>query len=88
MSARVAVLIPCYEDGELLLDAVRSVQEEEPADDHSILGPLKDAPGVYVAATHSGVTLALAIAELLAEEITSGMAPAALAPFHPARFGF
>jgi glycine/D-amino acid oxidase-like deaminating enzyme len=59
-----------------------------PADDHSILGPLKDAPGVYVAATHSGVTLALAIAELLAEEITSGTAPAALAPFHPARFGF
>ncbi|HUH15119.1 MAG TPA: glycosyltransferase family 2 protein [Gaiellaceae bacterium] len=32
MSARVAVVIPCYEDGELLLDAVRSVREEEPVD--------------------------------------------------------
>ena len=59
-----------------------------PADGHSILGPLQDTPGAYVAATHSGVTLALAIAELLAEEITTGTMPAALAPFRPARFGF
>jgi glycine/D-amino acid oxidase-like deaminating enzyme len=59
-----------------------------PADGHSILGPLQGTPGSYVAATHSGVTLALAIAELLAEEITTGTMPAALAPFRPARFGF
>jgi glycine/D-amino acid oxidase-like deaminating enzyme len=59
-----------------------------PADGHSILGPLKDTPGAFVAATHSGVTLALAIADLLAEEITTGTMPAALAPFRPARFGF
>lgn len=59
-----------------------------PTDGHSILGPLKDAAGAYVAATHSGVTLALAIAELLAEEITTGTMPPALAPFRPARFGF
>ncbi|QEX21711.1 hypothetical protein FRZ61_16400 [Hypericibacter adhaerens] len=59
-----------------------------PADGHSILGPLKDTPGAYVAVTHSGVTLALAIAELLAEEITTGTAPAALSPFRPERFGF
>ena len=59
-----------------------------PSDGYSILGPLKDAPGAYVAATHSGVTLALAIAELLAEEITTGRMPAALSPFRPARFGF
>lgn len=32
MPARVAVLIPCYEDGATLLDAVRSVQEDEPVD--------------------------------------------------------
>lgn len=30
--ARVAVLIPCYEDGALLLEAVRSVQEDEPVE--------------------------------------------------------
>jgi glycine/D-amino acid oxidase-like deaminating enzyme len=59
-----------------------------PSDGHSILGPLKDAPGVHVAVTHSGVTLALAIAELMAEEIASGATPAALAPFRPQRFGF
>jgi glycine/D-amino acid oxidase-like deaminating enzyme len=38
--------------------------------------------------THSGVTLALAIAELLAEEIATGAKTAALAPFRPERFGF
>jgi glycine/D-amino acid oxidase-like deaminating enzyme len=59
-----------------------------PTDGHSILGPLKDTPGVYVAVTHSGVTLALAIAELLAEEITTSKIPAALGPFRPDRFGF
>lgn len=59
-----------------------------PADGHSILGPLAETPGVYVAVTHSGVTLALWIAELLGEEIATGRAPQALMPFRPARFGF
>ena len=59
-----------------------------PADGHSIVGPLKDAPGAHVAVTHSGVTLALAIAELLAEELVTGQTPATLSPFRPDRFGF
>ena len=32
MSARVAVLIPCHDDGELLREAVRSVNEQEPVE--------------------------------------------------------
>lgn len=40
--ARIAVLIPCYRDAELAIEAVRSVQEDEPIelvviDDHSQL---------------------------------------------------
>jgi glycine/D-amino acid oxidase-like deaminating enzyme len=57
-----------------------------PADGYSILGPLAEAPGAWVAVTHSGVTLALEIGRLLAEEIATGDMPAALAPFRPGRF--
>jgi len=57
-----------------------------PADGYSILGPLAEAPGAWVAVTHSGVTLALEIGRLLAEEIATGAMPGALAPFRPNRF--
>ena len=32
MSARVAVLVPCHDDGRLVVDAVHSVQEDEPVE--------------------------------------------------------
>ena len=57
-----------------------------PRDGHSILGPLAALPGLFVAVTHSGVTLSLHAGRLLAEEM-AGEAPARLAPFRPARFG-
>jgi glycine/D-amino acid oxidase-like deaminating enzyme len=44
------------------------------------------APGVFLAATHSGVTLALVIGKLLADRITSGKYPAMLDPFACHRF--
>jgi len=58
-----------------------------PADGHSIAGPLAAVPGLHVAVTHSGVTLAPWLGELLAAELAGGAAPPALAPFRPARFG-
>lgn len=58
-----------------------------PADGYSILGPLAAAPGAWVATTHSGVTLALEIGRLLAEEIATGRPPVELEPFRPSRFG-
>jgi glycine/D-amino acid oxidase-like deaminating enzyme len=54
-----------------------------PADGHSIAGPMPGSPGLFVACTHSGVTLSPAIGSLLAEEIATGKRPKALA-----RFGF
>lgn len=58
-----------------------------PADGHSIVGPLAAVPGLFVAVTHSGVTLAPWIGQLLAGELAGGPPAAALAPFRPARFG-
>lgn len=57
-----------------------------PADGFPVLGEIKQAPGCYVAFTHSGATLALIIGELLSWEITTGKAHPMLSPFRPDRF--
>ena len=57
-----------------------------PVDDRAIVGPVAGAPGLYVIATHSGVTLGPWIGRLAAEEITSGRMPDQLAPFRFDRF--
>ena len=57
-----------------------------PVDDRAIVGPVADPPGLYVIATHSGVTLGPWIGQLAAEEITSGRMPEQLAPFRFDRF--
>lgn len=84
---RTRRLIPSFE-GTVLLDqcelgiGVRPV----PADEKSIAGPMPDADGLYIACTHSGVTLALVLGKLLAECIDTGTVPAQLAPFGFSRF--
>jgi glycine/D-amino acid oxidase-like deaminating enzyme len=57
-----------------------------PADGRSIVGWLPGARGLYVAVTHSGVTLAAHLAELITAELAGGTAPAELAPYRPGRF--
>ncbi len=57
-----------------------------PVDGQSIVGPLPGAPGLYVAVTHSGVTLAARLSQLIAAELTAGTQPAELAPYRPSRF--
>ena len=57
-----------------------------PADGQSIAGRLPGADGLYVAVTHSGVTLAAYLARLITAELVTGAAPAALAPYRPDRF--
>jgi glycine/D-amino acid oxidase-like deaminating enzyme len=58
-----------------------------PDDGRSLVGPLAALPGVFVAVTHSGVTLAPVLGRELCRWLASGERPAALAPFGPARFG-
>ena len=57
-----------------------------PADGQSIVGWLPGANGVYLAVTHSGVTLGAHLAHLITAEVTSGAPAAQLAPYRPARF--
>jgi glycine/D-amino acid oxidase-like deaminating enzyme len=57
-----------------------------PADGYPIIGALPSVKGVYVAVTHSGITLGPYLARLLAEEILTGQPPAPLRPYRPTRF--
>ena len=57
-----------------------------PADEQSIVGRLPGAEHVYVAVTHSGVTLAAHLSRLIAAELATGHQAAELAPYRPARF--
>jgi len=84
--ARARALLPGLGDGapvETLAreSTVRIGVRPVPADDRTIVGPVTGVPGLYVIATHSGVTLGPWIGRLAAEEITSGRMPEQLAPF-------
>ena len=57
-----------------------------PADGQSIVGRLPGAPGLYVAVTHSGVTLAAHLSRLITADLTTGTPPAELTPYRPDRF--
>ena len=57
-----------------------------PADGQSIVGWLPGPRGVYLAVTHSGVTLAAHLAGLITTELVTGTAPDELQPYRPSRF--
>ena len=57
-----------------------------PADRLPILGPLPWLDSLYLAVSHSGVTLAPALGRLVAQEITDQPPDGLLAPFRPGRF--
>ncbi len=52
-----------------------------PEDGKSIAGALPGAEGVFLIATHSGITLAPALGSLMAELIVDGVVPGMLEPF-------
>jgi glycine/D-amino acid oxidase-like deaminating enzyme len=58
-----------------------------PADGHSIVGWLPGTGGLYVAVTHSGVTLGAHLAELMTSELLANVTAAELEPYRPGRFG-
>jgi D-hydroxyproline dehydrogenase subunit beta len=57
-----------------------------PSDGQSVVGRLPGADHLYVAVTHSGVTLAAHLSRLIAAELTTGEPRAELAPYRPGRF--
>jgi glycine/D-amino acid oxidase-like deaminating enzyme len=58
-----------------------------PQDERPIVGQVPDATGFYVAVTHSGVTLAPLIGQLVAEEVTTGHPSPLLTEYRIERFG-
>jgi glycine/D-amino acid oxidase-like deaminating enzyme len=57
-----------------------------PLDGQSIVGPVPGAEWLYVAVTHSGVTLAAHLSRLIAAELITGAEAAELTPYRPDRF--
>jgi glycine/D-amino acid oxidase-like deaminating enzyme len=57
-----------------------------PADGKSIAGPIPAAEGLHIALTHSGITLAPALGELIADCIETGTLAPQLEPFGLERF--
>ncbi|MGD0246676.1 MAG: FAD-dependent oxidoreductase [Streptosporangiaceae bacterium] len=57
-----------------------------PTDGQSIVGRFPGTPGIYVAVTHSGVTLAAHLSRLIAQDLTADPPPADLTPYRPGRF--
>jgi glycine/D-amino acid oxidase-like deaminating enzyme len=79
---RAAERLPGFAGAALLDDCRLAIGVRPyPADGVSLAGPLPGAAGLYVIATHSGITLAPALGRLIAETISTGRTPEALAPF-------
>jgi glycine/D-amino acid oxidase-like deaminating enzyme len=57
-----------------------------PADEYPIVGFAPNCPNLYIAAMHSGVTLAPLIGQLAASEILDGARVSLLETYRPARF--
>lgn len=84
---RAQRFLPTFRGRELIDDCrldvgVRAV----PADGMSIIGAMPGLPGLHVVATHSGVTLALAIAQWMADAVVHGEIAEEIAPFSLERF--
>ncbi len=56
-----------------------------PIDGHPVLGTNPQRPHVYLAIMHSGVSLAPAVGQLVAQELTGDVSLDALAPYRPTR---
>ena len=57
-----------------------------PKDEKPVVGPLAKMPGVYVAAMHSGITLAPIVGNLCQTELLDGNPSSLLEDFRPSRF--
>jgi glycine/D-amino acid oxidase-like deaminating enzyme len=57
-----------------------------PADRLPIIGPVPGLDSLYLAVTHSGITLAPVLGRLAADEVATGEPAWLLAPFRPGRF--
>lgn len=57
-----------------------------PKDGFPIIGPAENCPNLYILVTHSGVTLAGILGELVSQEILDRVSVTMLEPYRPSRF--
>ena len=84
LRAQAARYLPALADAPI--ESVSLCWRPMPQDDYPIVGFASQAPQVYVAVMHSGVTLGPLIGELAALELLDGAQVDLLAPYRPARF--
>ncbi len=72
--------------GDVRLVSVRLGARPMPVDGLPVIGPLPGVSGAYVAAMHSGVTLAAAVGRLVAREVVHGVEAEELRGLRPDRF--
>lgn len=65
----------------IVIDSHRAGRRPIPEDGLPLVGKAETVGGLYVAVTHSGVTLAPSIGRMVADEVVSGRRDALLAPF-------
>ena len=82
--ARFKVRLPAAEAVDI--DALLLGKRPVPKDGLPVVGTLEQAPNVYLAATHSGITLGPFLGQLIADELTGNGASPFLAPFRPREF--
>lgn len=68
------------------IEAARIGVRPIPRDGVTIAGPSPEVEGLYIAVTHSGITLGPLLGRLLASELAGGTPSHLLTPFRPARF--
>jgi len=71
--------------GSASITELRVGQRAIPADGRTVAGPLPSVPWLYVVATHSGITLAPLLGNLVAEEVVASAPQALLTAFRPDR---
>jgi glycine/D-amino acid oxidase-like deaminating enzyme len=80
-------LVSTFHDADdVRLDSVRLGVRPVPVDGLPIIGPVPGVGGAYVAVMHSGVTLAPAVASLVAAEVVGEVRAPELAGLRPDRF--
>lgn len=82
--ALAAQVVPSI--GKAKCEAIRIGVRALPSDGKPAVGPIGGVPGYYVVVTHSGVTLAPFLGELIADEVLSGTERSELSSFRPDRF--
>ena len=79
---RVQDLLPGFAGEECLDECKLAIGiRAYPEDGHSIVGAFPAAEGLYLIATHSGITLAPALGSMMAEMVADGVVPEVLVPF-------